>query len=149
MTRKGTSPLKSFGEVLAMTARFNPRGVAVTYGQTNLTWQDLNGRVNRLANSLARLGVKKGDHASILFHDCPEFIVANYALQKLGAVPIPVNFRFVAREIAYQFNHSNSSILIFDDLYLAEVTKAIQDAPEISLKVCLARGGRTVPAGMA
>jgi acyl-CoA synthetase (AMP-forming)/AMP-acid ligase II len=60
-----------------------------------------------------------------------------------------VNFRFVAREIAYQLNHSNSSILIFDDLYLAEVSKAIQDAPGISLRVCLARESRTVPAGMA
>lgn len=105
MAGKDIAPRKSFGEVLALTARFNPQGIALTCGTVTITWKDLNERVNRLANGLKRLGVKKGDHASILFHDCPEFIEANYALQKLGAVPIPVNFRFVAREIAYQLKN--------------------------------------------
>ena len=79
MTKKDSTPRKSFGEVLAMMARLNPKGIAVTYGPTNISWKELNERVNRLANALKLLGVKKGDHASILFHDCPEFIEANYA----------------------------------------------------------------------
>ncbi len=148
MTKKDSTPRKSFGEVLAMMARLNPKGIAVTYGPTNISWKELNERVNRLANALKLLGVKKGDHASILFHDCPEFIEANYALQKIGAVPIPINFRFVAREIAYQLKNSDSSILIFEDLYLAETAKALKDAPGIKQVVCLARDERSMPAGM-
>ncbi len=148
MTDNVSTPRKSFGEVLALMARFNPWGIAVSCGTENITWKALNERVNRLANALKRLGVKKGDHASILFHDCTEFIEANYAIQKLGAVPIPVNFRFVAREIAYQLKNSDSTILIFEDLYLVETGKALKDAPGVRQVICLARKNRSVPAGM-
>ncbi|HPI92763.1 MAG TPA: AMP-binding protein [Deltaproteobacteria bacterium] len=149
MTEQGIKPRKSFGEVLAMTARFNPKGAAITCGGETISWGELNDRVNRIANALKDLGVKKGDHASILFHDCPEFIETNYALQKLGAVPIPVNFRFMAREIAYQLNNSDSNILIFEDLYLAEVTRALGETPRVARVVCLARQGRSTPEGMS
>lgn len=142
------TPRPSFGKVLATTARFNPRGIAVTCGAERITWRDLNIRVNRLANALKACGVKKGDHASLLFHDCPEFIEANYALQKLGAVPVPVNFRFVAREIEYQLTQSDSTILIFEDLYLDETRKALAATPKIRTVVCCTREGRSAPAGM-
>ncbi len=148
MTGQPDASRKSFGEVLAMTARFNGSGVAVTCGQARITWRELNSRVNRLANALKAHGVKKGDHVSLLFHDCPEFIEANYALQKLGAVPIPVNFRFVAREIAYQLAQSDSTVLVFEDLYLDEARKALASAPKIGKVVCCAREGRSVPADM-
>ena len=121
---------KSFGELLAGMARFNPKGIAITCGNTNITWHGLNERVNSLAGALKDLGIKKGDHAAILFHDCPEFIEANYALQKLGAVPIPINFRFVAREIEYQLTHSDSTVLIFEDLFMDETCKALKDCPD-------------------
>ncbi len=139
---------KSFGELLAGMARFNPKGIAITCGNTNITWHGLNERVNSLAGALKDLGIKKGDHAAILFHDCPEFIEANYALQKLGAVPIPINFRFVAREIEYQLTHSDSTVLIFEDLYLDEICKALKDCPAVRQTVCLARDGRSAPQGM-
>ena len=139
---------KSFGEILAGMARFNPKGIAVTCGNTTITWQGLNERVNSLAGALKGLGIKKGDHAAILFHDCPEFIEANYALQKLGAVPIPINFRFVAREIEYQLTHSDSTVLIFEDLFLDETGKALKNCPAIRQTICLARDGRPVPEGM-
>jgi len=136
-----TQPRKSFGELLADMARFNARGIAVTCGAETITWKRLNARVNSLANALRHLGVKKGDHAALLLHDCPEFIEANYALQKLGAVPIPVNFRFVAREIAYQLNHSDSTLLVMEDLFSEEALKALENSPKIRHTVCLAREG--------
>jgi len=139
---------KSFSELLANMARFNPKGIAVTCGAVNVTWRDLNTRVNRLANALKGLGVKKGDHVSILFHDCPEFIEANYALQKLGAVPIPINFRFVAREIEYQLVNSDSTMLIVEDLYLEETLKALKKVTGIGQVICANREGRGVPEGM-
>ena len=139
---------KSFGELLAQMARFNPRGVAITSGQTRITWQELNCRVNRLASALAGLGVAKGDHVSILFHDCPEFIESNYALQKLGAVPIPINFRFVAREIEYQLVHSDSRMLILEDTFLEEARKAVSGARKLTHTVCLRRDGSPLPGGM-
>ena len=122
---------KSFGELLADMARYNPKGIAITCGATKVRWKDLNAKANRFANALISLGVKKGDHVSIMFHDCPEFIEANYAAQKIGAVPIPMNFRFVAREIEYQVNHSDSTVLIFEDLFIDEMLAAKKNMPRL------------------
>lgn len=132
---------KSFGELLADMARYNPKGIAITCGATKVRWKDLNAKANRFANALTSLGVKKGDHVSIMFHDCPEFIEANYATQKIGAVPIPMNFRFVAREIEYQVNHSDSTVLIFEDLFIDEVLAAKKNMTRLQHYICLNRSG--------
>jgi acyl-CoA synthetase (AMP-forming)/AMP-acid ligase II len=145
---KGHTKRKSFGELLADMARYNAKGTAITWGSVHVSWKDLNTRVNRLANGLKGMGVKKGDHVSMLFRDCPEFIEANYALQKLGAVPIPINFRFVSREIEYQLNQSDSTALIIEDMFLEEASKAIGNAKKLEHLVCLCREGRPVPSGM-
>lgn len=129
-------------------ARYNPKGIAISCGSKKTTWKGLNSRVNRLANALKRLGIDKGDHVSILLHDCPEFIEANYAIQKLGAVPIPVNFRFVAREIEYQLRQSDSILLILEDQFLEEARKAIERVPAIRHAVCLTTRNQPVPNGM-
>jgi acyl-CoA synthetase (AMP-forming)/AMP-acid ligase II len=139
---------KSFGELLAAMAKYNPGGIAVTCGPKKITWKDLNSRVNRLANALKSLGIAKGDHVSILLHDCPEFIESNYALQKLGVVPIPINFRFVAREIEYQLRHSDSILLILEDRFLEEARKALEQVSAIRDIICLTSLNRPVPAGM-
>jgi acyl-CoA synthetase (AMP-forming)/AMP-acid ligase II len=132
---------KGFGELLADMARYNPKGIAITCGPRKISWKNLNTRVNRLANGLRSLGVGKDDHVSILLHDCPEFIESNYALQKLGAVPIPINFRFVSKEIEFQLVHSDSTILILEDLFLDEAQKALQKTPGIRQAVCITRDG--------
>ncbi|MGC9324521.1 MAG: AMP-binding protein [Desulfomonilia bacterium] len=139
---------KSFSLLLADMARYNPNGLCVTCGQRRITWKDMNTNVNRLSNALKQVGVRKGMHVSLMFHDCPEFIEVNYALQKLGAVPIPVNFRFVAREIEYQLKHSDSEFLIFEDLFAEEVEKAIRDVDGLKKVIYHAQEGGKTPEGM-
>ena len=83
--------------------RGTPRGGSLYYGtDKKKTWKDLNDRVNSLANALSDLGVKKGDKGIVMFHNCPEFAESVCALQKLGAIPSPMNYRFVSSEIEYQ-----------------------------------------------
>ena len=130
---------KSLGELLYDQARYNPSGIAITYGSRKIAWGELNTRVNRLANALKRLGLKKGDHVTVMFHDCPEFIESNYAIQKIGAVPVPMNFRFIAREIEYQTSQSDSIMFIFEDLFLGEVIKARPSLNMVRKFVCFRR----------
>jgi len=141
-------PRKSFGELLADQARYNPRGIVITYGHKKIRWKDLNTKVNKFAGALTDLGIKKGDHVIIMFHDCPEFIESNYALQKIGAVPVPMNFRFVAREIEYQTNQSDSIMFIFEDMFSKEVNKARPNLKGVKNYICLAREGKKIPKDM-
>ena len=139
---------KSFGELLIDLAKYNSRGRAITYGDRRITWKELNIKVNRCANALTDLGIKKDDHVIIMFHDCPEFIESNYALQKIGAIPIPMNFRFVAREIEYQTNQSDSVMFIFEDLFLEEINNARPNLKKVKNYICLAREGKAIPKDM-
>jgi acyl-CoA synthetase (AMP-forming)/AMP-acid ligase II len=141
-------PRKCFSLVLADMARYNPRGKAIIYGEKKVTWRELNNRVNRFANALMSLGIKKGDHAIILFHDCPEFIEANYALQKIGAVPIPMNFRFVTREIEYQTDQSDSVVFICEDIFMEQIQKALPNCKKLQIVICARRSMAPLPAGM-
>ena len=138
-------PRKCFSLVLADMARYNPEGKAIIYGNKKITWRELNNRVNRFANALMSLGVRKGDHAIIFFHDCPEFIEANYALQKIGAVPIPMNFRFVTREIEYQTDQSDSVVFICEDIFMEQIQKALPRCKKIRTVICARRGIEPLP----
>ncbi len=70
---------------------------------------------NRLASALARgLGLAKGERVAIFLANCPEFVIADFALIKAGLVRVPVNPRFVGPEVEYILNHSGARVLITD-----------------------------------
>ncbi|MDY6965421.1 MAG: class I adenylate-forming enzyme family protein [Halobacteriota archaeon] len=114
----------------------NPDGISVIYGDRRITWKELNDRVNRLSNALWDLGVRKGDKVTFMFHDSPEFLESNYAIQKIGAIPVPMNFRFVSKDIEYQANHSDSTIFIFEDIWWNEVNHARPKLPKVKHFIC-------------
>ncbi len=114
---------------LASCAMHNPGGEVVVYGDRRVTWLELWTRSSKLANALIGLGVKKGDKVCFMFHNVPEFLEVNYAVQAAGAVPVPMNYRFIAREVEYQAGHCDASVFIYDSLFNAAVEGA---APRLS-----------------
>ena len=133
---------------LSNCAKYNPNGVPFVYGDKKTTWKELNARVNSLANALYDLGVRKGDKITIMFHNCTEFAEANFAIQKIGAIPVPLNYRFVAREIEYQTNNSDSTVFIFEDLWLDAVEEARLKLEKVKNYICFRRTGKDIPKDM-
>jgi acyl-CoA synthetase (AMP-forming)/AMP-acid ligase II len=124
--------MNPFGDMLRIYAERNPRGGSIYYGTDKKeTWKELNDRVNSLANALSDLGVKKGDKGIVMFHNCPEFVESVCALQKIGAIPSLMNYRFVQREIEYQTNHSDSKVFLTEDTWLENVRKARPNMPKV------------------
>lgn len=78
------------------------------------TFTQLNQRSNRVANTLVANGVKPGDRVATLLKNGIEFVESYYAIAKIGAIMVPVNWRLVANEIAYILNDSGAQTLIFD-----------------------------------
>jgi O-succinylbenzoate-CoA ligase len=78
------------------------------------TFKQLNQRSNRIANALLERGVKPGDRVATLLKNGIEFVESYYAIAKIGAVMVPVNWRLVANEIAYILGDSGASTLIYD-----------------------------------
>ena len=110
------------GEILARQSRKYPDKTALIFGEKRFSYQEFNDRANRLANYLLGKGVKHGDKVGILLFNGNEILEAYFAVNKLGAVAVPVNFRFVAPEIEYILSHSDSSVFIYDVMF----TEAVQ-----------------------
>ncbi len=136
--------MNAFGDLLKIYAERNPNGVSVVYGDRRLSWKDIHERTNRLANALYDLGLRKGDKGAVMLHNCPEFIEATCAMQKIGVIPSPLNYRFVASDIEFQVNHSDAKVFFFEDLWMEEVEKALPALTNVKHLVKLG----PVPEGM-
>ena len=64
------------GEMMARNARKFPNKEALVYGDTRLTYSQLNARINRLAHALMDLGIRKDDKVAILAFNCNQFLLA-------------------------------------------------------------------------
>jgi fatty-acyl-CoA synthase len=88
------------GIQLTINAARYPTATALVFGQRRYSYTALNERACRLANALAALGIGRGDHVASLVNNCNQFVEIFFALAKLGAVFIPLNFRLAPREVA-------------------------------------------------
>jgi O-succinylbenzoate-CoA ligase len=116
----------NIGLFLGKRAYLNPRLEAFidTHSGRRLTYAELDARANRVANHLKReLGVKKGDRVALLLMNSPEFMESFFAIAKLGAVIVPLNWRLVADELQFILKDSGSTVLLYGE----EFTKTVAD----------------------
>lgn len=105
------------GEMLLRNARKFPDKLAFREDDYNFTYSQYNFRVNKLASAFTEIGIGHGDKVAVLLFNSIEIIDCYFALAKLGAVVVPVNFRFVGPEVAYIINNSDSVALVLDKLF--------------------------------
>jgi acyl-CoA synthetase (AMP-forming)/AMP-acid ligase II len=103
-------------------ARWPDRAAIIDSAQT-YTFGDLNERVNRLANFLVQLGVKKGDGVGLLLQNCVEFAIGFFACQKIGAISSCLNYRLTAEPIGYALQQEKLKALIFNVAFSPKVTE--------------------------
>ncbi len=113
----------NLGSMLSKRAFLSPELEAYvdSTGEERLTYKELNENCNRLAHAIKELGINKGDRVGLLLMNSSEFMEAYYALAKLGAVVVPLNWRLVADELEYILKDSGTTLLIFDDDFLSVV----------------------------
>ncbi len=100
------------GDVIRRHARRRPEKVAYVVGRERVTYRRFNESANRLAHALRALGVRHGDRVATLAQNRVEYPVAYFALAKLGAIHVPVNFRYRAAEIRYTLAQSEASVCL-------------------------------------
>ncbi len=138
--------LGKFLESIVIKSKYYPKDrVAIIYGDEYITWKQLMIRINKLANGLKNLGIKRGDKVSFLFYNSPQFIETNIAVQELGAIPVPMNFRYISSEMEFLLNNSDSKIFIFHDDVLPMVQEIITKIPKVKY---LIHYGSNTPEGM-
>ena len=115
----------NIGLLLTKRASINPEREAYVDSKSGLrlTFQELNSRTNRLANSLVSLGIKHGDRVALALMNSAEFLEAYFAVAKIGGVIVPLNWRLVSDELEFILKDSGSKTLIFGEEFIEVFTE--------------------------
>jgi long-chain acyl-CoA synthetase len=100
--------------------RFGPQIALDFYGATT-TFAELGEQVARIAGSLKALGIKPGDRVAIILPNCPQHVIAFYAVLRLGAIVVETNPLYTADELAYQLADSGACLAIAWDVVVPTI----------------------------
>ncbi len=107
------------------------------------TWAELDERVNRLIHSFRDAGIGAGDTISVISGNCNEWFEIAFACANAGIVYVPVNWHFVAAEIAYVLEDSGSKAVVVGHHFLEQATKALADERSRGVELALVIGAPT------
>jgi len=105
-------PKITLPQALAETARKNPDHVTIIFKDTKITYKEYFDAIQRFAGALKNLGVKKGDRVAIHLPNCPQFMISYAATLWIGAIVVPCNPVYTAREMEHQLNDSGAEVII-------------------------------------
>ncbi len=113
----------NIGAFLAKRALLSPAAEAYVDGfdDVRLSFKALNARCNQLANALVAAGIGKAERVGLLLMNSAEFMEAYFALAKVGAVVVPLNWRLVPDELEFILKDSGTTRLIFGEAFLEAV----------------------------
>ncbi len=114
---------QTIADVLRRSALRLPARTAIICGQTTWTYAEFDALVTRLAAGLAQRGVQPGDRVAVLARNSHGFAALRFALARLGAVLVPINFMLKADEVAYILRHAGAQTLATDSA-LADLPRA-------------------------
>ncbi|MGO9779163.1 MAG: acyl-CoA synthetase [Streptosporangiaceae bacterium] len=116
---------QAIGDLLRRSAARDPEKTAIVYRDLRQTYAELDVAVDRVATALAARGIGPGDRVILFSHNNHAFVVAYFALARLGAVSVPVNFMLTAGDVAYVLAHSGAVGLIAEDALVPVAEQAL------------------------
>lgn len=135
--REISYPDATLPEIIEEHAQKFPGREAVNFYGYKISYGELARMVNSFAASLARLGVKKGDRVCLFLENCPQFIIAIFAVWRIGAVAVTANPMFKEDELAYQLNDTGAATIILLDVLYPVLHRALE---KTSLKNVIVTG---------
>lgn len=108
-------------KLLERNARKYPHNEAVICHGRRVTYAQLNDQVNRLSNALLNLGIEKGDKVMIFMPNVLEFVVSYFAIQRIGAIVVPINAKFTLTEVEYVADHCEAKAILAHEAIFATV----------------------------
>src|ERR1700693_1976707 len=116
---------QTLADLLRRSAARTPNKPAVVCGEIRWTYAEFHRISERVAAGLAERGVAKGTRIAILARNSHAFVAMRFALARLGAVLVPINFMLKAEEVAYILRHAGATMLATDSGLAALARAAI------------------------
>lgn len=109
--------------LLTRHARYTPEKIAVVFEETRLTFREFNARVNRLANALLDMGLKKGDKVATILNNCLQVLEIYQAVAKTGLVAVPLSPLLRGEGLTSLINDSDALVVITGNYMVDELNK--------------------------
>ncbi len=119
----------SFARAWQTVAALAPERTALVCGDRRVSFGDFDDRAERVAHVLRAAGVEPDDKVAIMCVNAPEYMEVFFGAQKLGAVPVNVNYRYVGAELAFLLDNSDAVALVYHDDFAATVADALAALP--------------------
>jgi fatty-acyl-CoA synthase len=113
---------------LERAAAIYPQRIAVIHGASQQTYAEFYGRTRRLASALSRRGIGPGDTVCVLLANTPPMLEAHYGVPMLGAVLNAMNTRLDAAVLAFQLDHAEAKVVIYDREFAPAMRAALASA---------------------
>ena len=111
-------------DLFQASATRRPHNPAVYYFNQEITYREIDQHSDSLAAALLKFGVDKGDRVVLILQNIPQFLIAQYATWKLGAIVVPLNPMFKEKELIYYFKDSEAKTLIILDEVLSSLDRS-------------------------
>jgi long-chain acyl-CoA synthetase len=117
--------------ILEESTKRNPDKVAIIFDDFKLTYAQLNGAANQVANALVGAGIKRGDRVGMMLPNVPQFPIIYFGILKAGGIAVPMNVLLKGREVAYYLSDSEASAFFYWDMFAADATAGAREAPSV------------------
>ncbi|HZF83472.1 MAG TPA: AMP-binding protein [Burkholderiaceae bacterium] len=124
----GEQPLH---EYLREHARRQPGKAALVWYGREISYAELDRLSDAFAQTLHRIGVGKGDRVALFLQNCPQYLIAHFGIQKLGAIVSPCSPMFKAHEFAYQVGDLGARAIVAAD-HLVPIVQSVRDRVDVS-----------------
>lgn len=104
---------RSYGSIMDDPIQRCPEREAIIFEDRRLTYRALGEQIHKTARYFQRIGIRKGVHVGLISRNCPEFLIAEFALYQLGAIPVKMNWRLTAGELAHMLLFSDAAYAIY------------------------------------
>jgi acyl-CoA synthetase (AMP-forming)/AMP-acid ligase II len=117
------------GKLFDKAVRQHPHKIAVKDQQRSITYAELEKEVNGFANALIKLGIRQGQRVALWLYNSIEYIVADFAIAKIGGVRVPLNQYLSAHEVQYRLADSGANAIICSPEWISSVQTLVQNLP--------------------
>ncbi len=133
-------PEQTLSQLLDASVRQYPQSIATNFvlsyllgGRVTIgarrTYQQLGEDVNRFANALYQIGVRRGDRVALMLPNSPHFVIAFFAAMRIGAVIVNNNPTYTSRELKHQLVDSGAETIVMLNLFWPRLHEVQAETP--------------------
>ncbi|MFL2782109.1 MAG: class I adenylate-forming enzyme family protein [Rhodospirillales bacterium] len=113
----------SIGGLFTQVAKQNPNSIAIISGTQEITYSELDLRVNTLSDDLINKGIKLGDRVALISKNCAACIELELACAKIGGILVNLNWRLTPSEIKHCINLTNPKIIFGSEDFISNLSQ--------------------------